>query len=70
MSVIDKECEGYKMDSSNNKIKSETQIAVFFDDSRQYKNDWQDDNTHNIMKRLEHSTQTWEHFLFTIGGKL
>ena len=45
-------------------------ILDLVDDARQYSNDWTSNQMINILSKLQHVSQTWEHLLATTGGKL
>ena len=69
MKVIEKKCEGCLMNSPDKKLQWIKHLG-FIDDKRQYANDWNNSNLTNALNKLQHAAQTWEHLLFTSGGKL
>ena len=70
MKVIEKKCEGCQMNSPDKKLQWIKHILGFVDDKRQYANEWNTSNLTNALNKLQHASQTWEHLLFTSGGKL
>ena len=58
------------MSSPDKQIQTSKYILGNVDDSRQYTNDWIDNELINIMNKLTDDSQTWEQILYTSGGKL
>ena len=70
MRVIEKSCSGCVMSSPNKLYQLEKHILGFVDDKRQYSNDWNEHKIATITTQLKHAAQSWEHLLYTTGGKL
>ena len=45
-------------------------ILGLIDNARKYANDWDDNDMTKILQNLEDASQTWEHLLYTMNGKL
>ena len=63
-------CKSSEIESPNGKFKWENYVLGSVDDARQYLNDWKSNNRRHIIKKLKHTSHTWEHLLFASGGKL
>ena len=68
--VIEKSCSGCVMSSPNQLYQLTKYVLGFVDDKRQYSNDWKENNLAKIVTQLKHAAQSWEHLLYTTGGKL
>ena len=58
------------MKSLDKKLQWIKYILGFVVDNMQYANEWNTSNLSNVLNKLQHAAQTWEHLLFTSGGKL
>ena len=70
MRVIEKSCSGCKMSSPNQLYQLTKHILGFVDDKRQYSNDWNKNKLATIITQFKHAAQSWEHLLYTTGGKI
>ena len=70
MSTLDKHEEGCTIVSPDKKIKWGTVIIEFVDEKRQYANDWKHNFLLSASNKLRSAAQSWEHLLYTSGGKL
>ena len=70
LQVHQERCAGREMSSPDNQITITKHILGLVDDTRQYTNDWIDNDLLHITNKLIDASQTWEQLLYTSGGKL
>ena len=70
MRVIEQSFSGYVTSSPNRLYQLTKYIIGFVHDKGQYYNDWKETNLAKIITQLKHASQSWEHLLYTTGGKL
>ena len=70
MNLISQICNGLEIISPDKQITWTKHILGLVDDARQYSNDWKNNQMTNVISKLQHASQTWEHLLATTCGKL
>ena len=63
--IIEKRCQGRIMNSPDKSITIEKHILGLDDDTRQYTNDWNNNNMLIIINNLQEASQIWEQLLNT-----
>ena len=70
MRTLEQLCRGCKMQNLSKIITIKKHFIGFFDDTKQYANNWITNNAIHMIQIIQHSTKTQEHLLFTSGGKI